>query len=47
MALQRYPDEFRSEAVWLALDPKAERRPLAHVAKDLSINPQFGRHQQR
>ena len=38
--VNRYPDEFRVEAVRLALDAKAEGRPLAHVAKDLSVNPQ-------
>ncbi len=38
--VHRYPDEFRVEAVRLALVAKAEDRPLSHVARDLSINPQ-------
>jgi transposase len=38
--VNRYPEEFRVEAVRLALGAKAEGRPLAHVAKDLSVNPQ-------
>ena len=36
----KYPDEFRSEAVRLAVAAQADGRPLAHVARDLSINAQ-------
>ena len=38
--VNRYPEELRVEAVRLALDAKAEGRPLAHVAKDLWIDLQ-------
>ncbi len=36
----QYPDEFREEAVRLARLAKAESRPLAHVARELGLNPQ-------
>jgi transposase len=35
-----YPDEFRVEAVRLARVARVEGRPLSHVARDPSINPQ-------
>ncbi len=36
----KYPEEIRVEAVRLALSAKSDGRPIAHVAKDLAINPQ-------